>query len=182
MAACLLAAIERLPPRARRIVLAATAVLLLVGAITPLTFEAAPGGGARRRTPIPFGPSHRAPARPLPPPVSSPVSVTGLYAARVVAGRFLASYLQFAYGRAAAGSVNAVTPVLRRQLSQQWAQVTPGERGRHPRVVSLGMVGMAPGFVLATAIVEDGGIAAYRLRLTVEEQAGRWLVSSVQEG
>ena len=51
MAAWLPAAIDRLPPRARRIVVAATAVLLLAGAITSLTLEAAQGGGAHRRTP-----------------------------------------------------------------------------------------------------------------------------------
>ena len=52
MAVWLIAAVERLPPRARRMVLAAAAVLLLVGAITSLTFEARPGGGARRRAPV----------------------------------------------------------------------------------------------------------------------------------
>ena len=45
MAAWLIAAIERLPPGARRVVVAATALLLLVGAITALTLQA---GGAGR--------------------------------------------------------------------------------------------------------------------------------------
>ena len=59
MAAWLIAAVERLPPRARRMVLAVAAVLLVVGAITSLTFEAGRGGGARRRAPVasrPFAP------------------------------------------------------------------------------------------------------------------------------
>ena len=51
MAAWLIAAIERLPPRARRVVVvAATAVLLLAGAIASLTLEAGRGGAARRST------------------------------------------------------------------------------------------------------------------------------------
>ena len=103
-------------------------------------------------------------------------------AARVVAARFLVSYLQFAYGRGSAGAVKAVTPGLRSQLISQRARVTPAARGRHPRVVSLAAVGTTPGFVVATATIEDGGIAAYRLRFTAQEQTGRWLVSGVQEG
>ena len=78
--------------------------------------------------------------------------------------------------------MRAVTPGLRSQLIAQRAQVTPAERGRHPRVVSLATVGTTPGFVVATATIEDGGIAAYRLRFTLQERAGRWLVSGVQEG
>lgn len=71
---------------------------------------------------------------------------------------------------------------LHSQLITQRAQATPAERGRHPRVVSLATVGTTPAFVVATATIEDGGITAYRLRLTLQEQAGRWLVSSVQAG
>jgi len=182
MAAWLVAAIDRLPPRARRIVVAAPAVLLVAGAIGSLTLEAGPGGGARRRMPIPPHRSRPASARPLPPSVSPPVSATDLRAARVVAARFLLSYLRFAYGRRSVGWVRAVTPELRSQLIGQRAQATPAERGRRPRVVSLAAVGTSPGFVVATATVEDGGIAGYRLRFALQERAGRWRVSNMQEG
>jgi hypothetical protein len=177
-----LLAIDRLPPRARRIVVAASAVLLLVAAIASLTLEAGPGDGARRRMPNPPQPSRPAPARRLPPSVSPPVSARDLRAARVVAARFLLSYLRSAYGRRSAGWVNAVTPELRSQLIRQRAQATPAERGRHPRLVSLAAVGTSPGFVVATATVDDGGIAGYRLRFALQERAGRWRVSNVQEG
>jgi hypothetical protein len=163
-------------------VVAATALLLLAGAATSLTLEAGPGNDARRLTPRPRQPSRPAPARPPPPLVRPPVSVTDLHAARVVAARFLVSYLHFAYGREGAGSVMGVTPGLRSELITQRAQPTPAERRRHPRAVSLTTVGTTPGFVVATATIEDGGIAAYRQRFTLREQAGRWLVSSVQEG
>jgi hypothetical protein len=182
MAAWLLAAIDRLLPRARGTVVAATALLLLAGAVTSLTLEAAPGGAAHRPTPTPARPSRPAPARPLLLPVSPPVSAIEQHTARVVAARFLLSYLQFAYGRGSAGAVKGLTPGLRSQLITQRAQATPAERGRHPRVVSLSAVGTTPGFVVATATIEDGGIAAYRLRFTLQERAGRWLVSSVQAG
>ena len=181
MAVWLIATVERLPPRARGMVLAVAAVLLVVGAITSLTFEAGRGGGARQRPPAA---SRLRPARahPLAPRVSPPVSAVEMRAAHVVAARFLVSYLQFAYGRGTAGAVKAVTPGLRSQLISQRGRVTPAARGRHPRVVSLTTVGTTPSFVVATATIQDGGIAPYRLRFTAQEQAGRWLVTGVQEG
>jgi hypothetical protein len=118
----------------------------------------------------------------MPPRLRRPVSGSNLRLATRVAGRFLRSYLKFAYGKARATSVEAVTPGLRSQLTRDRADVTPAEGARHPRVTSLQVLGTNPGFVVATAIIEDGGIAAFRLRLTLQEQAGRWLVSSVQEG
>ena len=111
-----------------------------------------------------------------------PVSGSDLHLARRVAGRFLRSYLKFAYGRGSAGSVKGVTLGLRSQLISQRAQSTPAERGRHPRVVSLATVATTPGFVVATATIEDGGIAAYRLRFAFRKEGGRWLVGDVQEG
>ena len=79
-------------------------------------------------------------------------------------------------------SVEAVTLGLRSELMRERAQVTPAERVRDPRVVSLRVLGTNPGFVLATASVEDEGIAAYRLRFALREEGGRWLVGDVQEG
>ena len=118
----------------------------------------------------------------MPPRLRPPVSGSDLRLASRVARRFLVSYLKFAYGRARATSVEAVTPGLRSQLMRDRAQVTPAERSRHPRVVSLRSARYDPGFVLATASVEDGGIAAYRLRFALREEGGRWLVGDVQEG
>ena len=118
----------------------------------------------------------------MPPRLRPPVSGSDLRLARRVAGRFLRSYLRFAYGRARATSVEAVTPGVRSELMRDRAQVTPVEGIRHPRVVSLRVLGTNPGFVLATASVEDGGIAAYRLRFALREEGSRWLVSDVQEG
>jgi hypothetical protein len=118
----------------------------------------------------------------MPPRLRPPVSGSDLRLARRVAVRFLRSYLKFAYGRAGASSVEAVTSGLRSQLMRDRVQATPAERARDPRVVLLRVVGTNPGFVLATASVEDGGIAAYRLRFALREEGGRWLVGDVQEG
>ena len=78
--------------------------------------------------------------------------------------------------------MKAATPSLRSRLVTQRVRVTPAERGRRPRIVSLATVGTTPAFVVATATIEDGGTAAYRLRFTLQEHTGRWLVSSVQDG
>src|SRR5947209_5095297 len=130
MAAWLIAAIEHLPLRVRRIVVAAVAALLLAGAIASLTLEANHSGGASPRTPIPPARSRPAPApaRPSPPRVSPPVSGPDLRAAAAVARRFVLSYLQFAYSRAGGTSVKAVTPGLRGQLMLEHVRVTPAER------------------------------------------------------
>lgn len=182
MAAWLIAAIDRLSPRARRVVVAATALLLLAGAITSLMLQAGPGWEAGRSAVTVRAPARRPAAEPMPPRLRPPVLRFNLRLASRVARRFLVSYLKFAYGRAGAGAVEAVMPELRSQLTRERAQVTPAERGRHPRVVLLHVVGTWPGFVVATASVEDGGVATYRLRFALREEGGRWLVSDVQEG
>ena len=182
MAAWLIAVLERLSPFARRVVVAVVALLVLAIALTTLTLEARPGSHARRPAAAPRVPAKSPPERRLPPTVRGPVSSIGLRRAAGAADRFLRSYLRFAYGRASAGSVRAVAPALRGQLIRERAQVTPAQRVRHPRVVSLGVVGTTPGFVVATATVDDGGVAAYRLRFSLRERAGRWLVSNVEDG
>jgi hypothetical protein len=182
MAAWLIAAIGRIPRRMGRVVVAATAVLLLAAAITALTLQAGPGGTARLpAASSPALPRHATLAPAVHPP-GPPVSAAELQRAHRVAGRFLITYLQFAYGRASAESVKAITPGLRTELTGERARVTPAERRRRPRVVSLHVAGMTPGFVLATATVDDRGIAAYRLRFTLREHDERWSVSGVQEG
>ena len=182
MAAWLIAAVERLPPLARRVVVGAVAVVGLATALTALTLEARPGGHASKPAVAPSASAPPPPERLSPPTARGPVSSIGLHRAGGAADQFLRSYLLFAYGRASAGSVRAVAPALRSQLIRERAQVTPAQRVRHPRVVSLRVVGTTPGFVVATATVDDGGIAAYRLRFSLRERVGRWLVSNVEGG
>ena len=116
------------------------------------------------------------------PSLRQPVSATELHGAVNVAGRFLRSYLRFAYGKASPSSVLAITPRERSQLSRERAAVTPAERDRRPRFVSLQVIGTTPGFAVATATVADGGITRYRLRFTLQRRATRWAVGSVGEG
>jgi hypothetical protein len=182
MIAWLLSALDRLPPRARRVAVVVVALLAIAVVMAALTLTPSPvGGGRPRRAPLRApanGTSPRTARQRVPPPVST----AELLRARQAAERFLGSYLPFDYGRASALAVSPVTPTLRGQLTGERARITPVERRRHPRVASLQVVGLTPGFVLATAIVEDGAITAYRLRFTLQGKAGRWAVSSVGEG
>jgi hypothetical protein len=174
----LLAALERLPPRLRRLVVAVGALLALGAVMAALTLTAPHSGHEHRRTPRP--PVARRSSQPSPRRPPPPVSTAAMLHARRVAERFLAGYLPFAYGRALA--VRDVTPALRRKLLRQRAQLTPAEPRQHPRVVSLQTVGTTPMFVVATAVIDDGGVATYRLRFTLQGRAGRWAVSSVEDG
>jgi hypothetical protein len=182
MIAWLIPAVERLPPRVRRVVVAVAALLLIGAAIVALTIAPSPVGGVRAGSPAPRAPARQTTLRPSPQRLAPPVPAAQLRRAHDAAERFLGTYVPFAYGRAGALGMSSLTPVLGRRLARDLAQVTPVERRRRPRVVSLRVVGMTPGFVVATAIVDDGGIVAYPLRFTVQASAGRWAVSSVQAG
>lgn len=94
--------------------------------------------------------------------------------------RFLGGFLPFLYGRGSARAIAATAPALRERLAGSRLRVPPAARNRHPRVVRLGGRRLAPGRVLVTATVEDGGVAEYPVSLTLARQGGRWLV--VAEG
>jgi hypothetical protein len=181
MTAWLLSALDRVPARARRVVVVVAALLLIGAAIAALTLGPPPGGGAPSARPTARAPSRQTSTHSSPRDLP-PVSASEMLQARGAAERFVVTYLRFAYGRASAMVVKAVAPELHRQLVRERAQMAPAERQRRPRVVSLRVVGIMPGFVAAIAVVADGGIAAYPLRFTLQGRAGRWSVSSVQEG
>jgi hypothetical protein len=92
--------------------------------------------------------------------------------------RFLTSYLRFVYDRALARAVAPVSPAMRRQLTRGGA-VTPAERRRHPRVVSLQVIEANAGLARATALVEDGGVTNYAARVTLRREGFGWVVSAI---
>jgi hypothetical protein len=75
--------------------------------------------------------------------------------------------------------VAAVTPLLRGQLETDRVRPTLVERRRHPRVVSLQLAAQTPEVVLATAMIDDGGITTYPLHLILREGTAGWLVSRI---
>jgi hypothetical protein len=176
----LLAGLERLPARVRTFVVAAGALLTFGAVIAALTLPA-PHGGHKRR-PAPQRTAATTSVRTHPHRLPAPVSRAAMLQVRRVAQRFLASYLPFASGRSRAIAITGVTRTLRRQILRRRAHLTPVDRHRLPRVVSLGTVGTAPAFAVATAMIDDGGVATYRLRFTLERGVGGWAVSSVEDG
>src|SRR5205823_4288297 len=98
MTGLLLAALERLPARARTAAVAVGALVVLAAAIAALTLTGPRGGDGHHR-------SSASPPRPNPgttqtssPRLPPPVAASELFRARLVAERFLAGYLPFAYG------------------------------------------------------------------------------------
>jgi hypothetical protein len=173
----LVAALGRRSRTKRRLTVAALAVvglLVVASALAPARHPAqhpeSPVAGPTRPDGTPIAPGF------------GPISSAGLVSARRVAAGFLAGYLPFLYGRGSARSIDAVTPGLGRQLSRMRGLVTPMERQRHPRLVSLTAVAQSPPAILATALVADGGVTTYALRIMLRGGRGGWLVSSVNGG
>jgi multisubunit Na+/H+ antiporter MnhB subunit len=169
--------LRRASRRTRWLMLAAVGLVVLL--IVASALAPAPRRPHRSMSPVPRSTrTHQAPHGPA---SAAGVSVTGLADARRVARRFFAGYLPFLYGRRSAQPIHGMTRALRAQPTRTLL-VTPVERRRHPRLVSLTGVGRAVRVVLATALVADGGITTYALRITVREGRTGWLVSSVDRG
>lgn len=158
----------------RRLTLAALALVVLLVVALALAPSSHP---AHRPVASPARPT-RTRRTPTAPGWRS-ISPGGLVSARRVAARFLAGYLPFLYGRGSASSIEAVTPGLRLQLGRERVLVTPVERQRHPRVVSLTAIGQAPAAVVATGLIADGGVTTYAVRIMLGGGRGGWLVSAV---
>jgi hypothetical protein len=161
---------SRSAPRLRVAALALLLLGLLGWALAPL-----PGTRHPRRTSVARAARPRATRRA--PRRASLVSAPELAQPGAAARSFLDSYLPVAYGRAPASSVLGATSALRAQLSRSRARVTPAERDRHPTVVSVASAAQAPGFVLATAVISDGRVTTYSLRILVQEEARGWVVT-----
>lgn len=180
MSELLLAVLERLPSRARRLVVAGGALLALAAVMAALTLISPHGHGERQ--PVRQAPASGPVVLTSPRRLAPPVPAIAIARARRVAERFLSGYLPFAYGRGGALAISDITSALRQQLLHKWSQLTPVERRRRPRVVSLQTTATTPTFLVATAVIDDGGVTTYRLHFTLDGAAGRWLVSGVQEG
>ncbi len=174
MSGRLVAALGRGSRATRRLTLAALGLIVLLVVVSALAPSPHP---VHRPLPPQVGPTR---ARRTPTtPGSRPNSPGGLVAARRVAARFLVRYLAFLYGRGSARSIELTTPDLRRQLIRVPGLVTPVERLRHSRVVSLIAVGQTPVEVVATGVIADGGVTAYAVPIILRAGRDGWLVSGV---
>lgn len=108
-----------------------------------------------------------------------PLTAAQRAAARATTRRFLSGYVPYLYGRARASTVAPVSTSVARTLRVGRARITPAQAARHPRVTGLSVIGQSRASALATVTISDGGPAPYRLTLTVERRAGRWLIADV---
>lgn len=108
-----------------------------------------------------------------------PLSRADRGAAARATRRFLTGYLPFLYGRDKARNVHGATPSVLRALRRSRARVTPAQRRRHPVVAGLSVTGQTTDSAIATVTIADGGPATYRLSLTLERRAGRWLIADL---
>ena len=181
MSDLLLSVLERLPSRVRRVVVAAGALLALAAVMAALTLTAPHGDGQRQPVRQRHG-LRACPADLTAPPRAARLNhsdPSGTPGGGALPRRLSAVRVRPRRARARSA---ASPPALRRQLLHKRAELTPVERRRRPRVVSLQTTATTPTFVVATAVIDDGGVTTYRLRFTLEGRAGRWLVSGVQEG
>jgi hypothetical protein len=173
----LLAALGPRSQARRQLTLAALGLVLLLVVASALAPSPHPAEGPVARLARPTRTRRSATA-----PGSLQISTGTLVGARRAAAQFVAEYLPLLYGRGSPRSIEAVTPSARLELSHVHGLVTPVERDRHPRVVSLTAVRQAPAAVLATALVADGGVTAYSVRITLRFGRDGWLVSRVDGG
>ena len=173
----LVATLGRRSPTTRGLILAALALVVLLVLASALAPARHP---AHRPVSPPAVPTrtHGAPTR----AGSRLISPGGLVAARRVAVRFLAGYLPFLYGRGSARSIEAVAPGSRLELGRIRGLVTPVERQRHPHMVSLTAISQSPVAIQATALIADGGVTTYALRIMLSAGRGGWMVNGVDGG
>ena len=131
------------------------------------------GGPPPSISPLPFAPAaqYRPPSPPRPAVAGGPEKA---------ARRFFAGFLPFLYGQGSADSIRAAAPALADRLATSQRRVSPAARGRRPRVAQLEGRRLGSGRASVAARIEDGGVAAYPVTLTLARRGGRWLV--VAEG
>jgi hypothetical protein len=95
---------------------------------------------------------------------------------------FLARYLAYLYGRAPAGAVSHATAGLLGSLRAHPPRVSPAMRGRVAQVLGLRSTPASPpGLIGVRAVINDGGLVDYPIRLLLlEDHGGRLLVSGLE--
>ena len=100
--------------------------------------------------------------------------------AKATAVTFLHGYLAYLYGKAKASQIKDASGDFVGSLEHARAEVPPGIKALHPRVVSVDVSAQAPGHAIATALVSDAEVVHYPIRLVLTESAPGWQVSGLQ--
>jgi hypothetical protein len=160
--------------RERRATIAGVAVLLLASAV--LFTASMPAGRTRHPAPRkPVASANGAPRSPIPEGGTASDA-----AASRTAHDFLAGYLAYLYGHAPASAVIRATQALSHSLLAHPPIVSPGVLAHHPRVLSLRGARAPLGLIGVSALVNDGELASYRVRLILTRTRGRLLVIAVE--
>jgi hypothetical protein len=169
------------------IVVAVTALALLDDAgpsaerSRAATRSPAPSPAATAETPeLPAGTaaSLEAPSEEGQPSAELVASRTDVTQAKRAARRFLAGYLPYAYGRASAGQIPAVSDQLRLRLTRDRPRIWARQRRRRPRVELLEAEGVSRRHAELAALVR-GGARRYTVPLEHERTSAGWTVTDV---
>jgi hypothetical protein len=96
--------------------------------------------------------------------------------AEMVAERFLAGYLGYAYGHTSVSKIADASRSLLVSLESHPPRVLPAARAHRPRLVSLHAVAAPVGEVAVRATVNDGELTDYAVGLVLSAEHGRLLV------
>jgi hypothetical protein len=146
---------------------AITVVLVAAALLLAMTSTGEHGG---RRTPDARGSASTARTSPPAPPATSALRT---------ARRFLHGYLAFAYGHGPANAVRETTRSLTATLTKRARPVPPALRALQPRVLALRANHASQGAVVVTALVKDGEVVEYPLKVVLVLHGGSYLVAGL---
>jgi hypothetical protein len=101
-------------------------------------------------------------------------------AATASARRFLDGYLPCLYGQTPVDHVKDATAGFLRGLQRERRMVPPGITALHPHLVAIHVSPQAPGQAVGIALVSDGEVVHYPIRLLLAETGKRWLVGGLE--
>jgi hypothetical protein len=160
---------------------AMAAVVVLLSATALLFVVTRPGGQPQRTTERPSPSLARsAPAVHAQAPETSTAPLTPAVAR--MSRLFLAGYLAYLYGHTPARQVKGATASLLRSLEAHPPRVSTSMRSRAPRLLSLHSVSAPLGLIGVSALVNDGGLVDYPIRLVLALHGGRLLVTGLDGG
>ena len=115
---------------------------------------------------------------------STPVRAVGAdtSGAEIVGRAFLAGYLSYAYGHDRARQIVDASRALIASLAASQPRTSPVIARRRPEVIGLGASPAPGGTFVVSAVVNDGALIDYGLRLMVQSRRGRLLVTGVGQG
>ncbi len=92
---------------------------------------------------------------------------------------FLSGYLGYLYGHTPASRIKGATAGLLHSLEDHPPRVPPGAQARGTRLLSLHSAPAPPGLAGVSAVINDGGLVDYPIRLLLARRGGRLLVTEL---